>query len=43
MVYDNPGKQFIKIEGARPSDLDESKAYQQKLFTNYNTMDKTIP
>jgi phosphoglycerol transferase MdoB-like AlkP superfamily enzyme len=43
IVYDNPGKQFIKIEGARPSDLDESKAYQQKLFTNYNNMDKTIP
>jgi phosphoglycerol transferase MdoB-like AlkP superfamily enzyme len=43
IVYDNPGKQFIKVEGAHPSDLEESKAYQQKLFTNYNNMDKTIP
>lgn len=40
IIYDNPGKQFLRQDGATPSDLDLSKAYQQKLFTNYNMLDK---
>jgi phosphoglycerol transferase MdoB-like AlkP superfamily enzyme len=40
MVYDNSGKRFLKSEGATQADLDLSKAYQQKLFTSYNQLDK---
>lgn len=37
VVYDNLGKQFLKNEGAREEDLDLSKAYQQTLFSDYNS------
>lgn len=40
MVYDNAGKKFLKEEGADTKAIDLSKAYQQKLFTNYNHLDK---
>lgn len=36
IVYDNPGKQFIRKEGATEKDLDISKAYQQVLYSDYN-------
>jgi phosphoglycerol transferase MdoB-like AlkP superfamily enzyme len=37
MVYDNPGKQFIVQENATPADLNLSKAYQQRLYSDYNS------
>lgn len=40
MVYDNAGKRFLKEEGADEKAIQISKAYQQKLFTNYNNLDK---
>jgi phosphoglycerol transferase MdoB-like AlkP superfamily enzyme len=40
MVYDNAGKRFLNVEGATTPDLELSKAYQQRLFTNYNNLDK---
>jgi len=36
IIYDNPGKQFLKKEGATEHDLELSKAYQQMLFSDYN-------
>jgi phosphoglycerol transferase MdoB-like AlkP superfamily enzyme len=39
VVYDNAGKRFLKAD-ANQRQLDFSKAYQQKLFTNYNHLDK---
>ncbi|SKC58505.1 LTA synthase family protein [Ohtaekwangia koreensis] len=36
MIYDNPGKQFIKEEGTTESDLELSKAYEQMLYSDYN-------
>jgi hypothetical protein len=36
IVYDNPGKQFLKSEGADKLDLDVSKAYQEVLYVDYN-------
>lgn len=37
IVYDNPGKQFIVQENVTPADLDLSKAYQQRLYSDYNS------
>jgi phosphoglycerol transferase MdoB-like AlkP superfamily enzyme len=37
IVYDNPGKQFLVKDGATEQDLDMSKAYQQVLFSDYNS------
>jgi membrane-anchored protein YejM (alkaline phosphatase superfamily) len=39
VVYDNAGKRFLKSD-ATERQLDVSKAYQQKLFINYNHLDK---
>jgi phosphoglycerol transferase MdoB-like AlkP superfamily enzyme len=36
IIYDNPGKQFLRKEGATDKDLEISKAYQQTLYTDYN-------
>ena len=36
IVYDNPGKQFLIQQNADAEDLNLSKAYQQKLFLDYN-------
>ncbi|MBT1704724.1 LTA synthase family protein [Chryseosolibacter indicus] len=36
IVYDNPGKQFLKKDNATESDLELSKAYQQVLYSDYN-------
>lgn len=36
IVYDNPGKQFLIRQNADTEDLNLSKAYQQKLFLDYN-------
>jgi phosphoglycerol transferase MdoB-like AlkP superfamily enzyme len=36
IVYDNPGKQFLKSVNSHEKDLDVSKAYQQILFEDYN-------
>jgi phosphoglycerol transferase MdoB-like AlkP superfamily enzyme len=36
IIYDNPGKQFLKKEGVDESDLELSKAYQQALYSDYN-------
>lgn len=36
IVYDNPGKQFLIRQNADAEDLNLSKAYQQKLFLDYN-------
>jgi hypothetical protein len=36
IIYDNPGKQFLKSTNATQKDLDVSKAYQQVLFEDYN-------
>ena len=36
-VYDNVGKEFIRQEGATREDLDRAKAYEQILFTDYNS------
>jgi phosphoglycerol transferase MdoB-like AlkP superfamily enzyme len=40
VVYDNAGKRFLKDDGASEQDIEISKAYQQKLFSNYNKLDK---
>lgn len=37
IIYDNPGKQFLRSDGASDKDLDISKAYQQMLFIDYNS------
>jgi phosphoglycerol transferase MdoB-like AlkP superfamily enzyme len=37
VVYDNPGKQFLKTVGADQAMQDLSKAYQQSLFSDYNS------
>lgn len=37
IIYDNIGKQFIRKDGAAPEDLDRAKAYEQILFTDYNS------
>jgi phosphoglycerol transferase MdoB-like AlkP superfamily enzyme len=36
IVYDNPGKQFLKSVNTNEKDLNVSKAYQQVLFEDYN-------
>jgi phosphoglycerol transferase MdoB-like AlkP superfamily enzyme len=36
IVYDNPGKQFLKADGADSATLALSKAYQQYLYSDYN-------
>jgi phosphoglycerol transferase MdoB-like AlkP superfamily enzyme len=36
MVHDNPGKQFIVQENTTEADLNLSKAYQQRLYSDYN-------
>lgn len=36
IVYDNQGKHFIKKEGATEEEIEMSKAYQQKIYTDYN-------
>ncbi|HEY9007402.1 MAG TPA: sulfatase-like hydrolase/transferase [Ohtaekwangia sp.] len=36
IVYDNPGKQFLKKENVDEHDIELSKAYQQILFSDYN-------
>jgi phosphoglycerol transferase MdoB-like AlkP superfamily enzyme len=37
IIYDNPGKQFLRTDGATDEDLDISKAYQQVLYSDYNS------
>ncbi len=36
LVYDNIGKQFIKKENTTAQDEEMSKAYQQKLYSDFN-------
>lgn len=36
ILYDNTGHQFLETEGATEEDINISKAYQQKLFLDYN-------
>jgi phosphoglycerol transferase MdoB-like AlkP superfamily enzyme len=36
IIYDNPGKQFLKSVNASEKDLGVSQAYQQVLFEDYN-------
>lgn len=36
LVYDNPGKQFLKSVNASEEDVATSKAYQEVLFEDYN-------
>jgi phosphoglycerol transferase MdoB-like AlkP superfamily enzyme len=36
IIHDNPGKQFLRTDGASDEDLIRCKAYQQTLFTDYN-------
>lgn len=40
LVYDNAGKRFLREENATPEQIQQSKAHQQKLYTNYNQLDK---
>jgi phosphoglycerol transferase MdoB-like AlkP superfamily enzyme len=40
VVYDNAGKRLLKNDGASEEDIEISKAYQQKLFSDYNKLDK---
>lgn len=40
LIYDNAGKKFLKEETTTHNVHDWSKAFQQKLFTNYNNLDK---
>jgi phosphoglycerol transferase MdoB-like AlkP superfamily enzyme len=37
IIHDNPGRQFLRSDGADSTDLDMSKAYQQTLFSDFNT------
>jgi phosphoglycerol transferase MdoB-like AlkP superfamily enzyme len=37
IIHDNPGKQFLRRDGADANDLDVSKAYQQTLFSDFNS------
>jgi phosphoglycerol transferase MdoB-like AlkP superfamily enzyme len=38
IVYDNPGKQYLRQEGVKQEDeLNYSKAYVQKLYSDYNS------
>jgi phosphoglycerol transferase MdoB-like AlkP superfamily enzyme len=37
IVHDNPGKQFLRSDGADTTDLNTSKAYQQILFSDFNS------
>lgn len=43
LVYDNEGQQFLKREGATPLSIDISRAYQQRLYTDFNTMENKTP
>lgn len=36
IIFDNPGHQFIRTDGATEKDLQLSKAYQQVLYSDYN-------
>lgn len=36
IIYDNPGKQFLRKDNASEADLELSKAYQQILYSDYN-------
>jgi phosphoglycerol transferase MdoB-like AlkP superfamily enzyme len=36
IIYDNPGKQFLKSVGATHKEHELSKAYQQILYSDYN-------
>lgn len=38
LVYDRAGKQFVRVDGVTPDStaINNSKAYAQKLFTDYN-------
>jgi phosphoglycerol transferase MdoB-like AlkP superfamily enzyme len=36
LIYDNAGKQFLRRDGTTQQDLDNSKAYQQILYSDYN-------
>jgi phosphoglycerol transferase MdoB-like AlkP superfamily enzyme len=36
IIYDNPGKQFLRKDNATDKDLELSKAYQQILYSDYN-------
>lgn len=36
IVYDNTGEYYLHSEGASPTDLERSRAYEQVLFTDYN-------
>lgn len=37
LVYDHNAEQFVVQEGGSPEDIETSKAYQQALFTDYNS------
>lgn len=37
IIHDNPGKQFLRSDGADGNGLDLSKAYQQTLFSDFNS------
>ncbi|MFZ6012730.1 MAG: LTA synthase family protein, partial [Bacteroidota bacterium] len=36
IIYDNTGRQFLRREGVTEEELEESKGYQQILFSDYN-------
>lgn len=37
IVFDNIGKQFLRQDGATPEDLDRAQAYEQILYSDYNS------
>jgi phosphoglycerol transferase MdoB-like AlkP superfamily enzyme len=43
IVYDNQGRRFLRQDGAEPLDIDISRAYQQHLYSDFNTMENTKP
>lgn len=36
IVYDNTGQQFLRQEGGSPEALEQTRSYEQILFTDYN-------
>lgn len=43
IVYDNQGRRFLRQDGAGSLDIDISKAYQQQLYSDFNTMENIKP
>lgn len=37
ILYDNPGRQFLRKDGATEADLQTAKAYEQILYLDYNS------